>query len=110
MLGFHHLRSRVLTSSGLEPFPSKNAWKRTLDYVMYGVGIFAPLALVPQILQIYRTKSGAGLSLSTWWLLSLFNALWAFYGAVHKDKHIFFANVLMFFFNSAIIIGILLYA
>ncbi len=109
MLGFHHLRSRILTSKGLEPFPSKNAWKRTLDYVMYGVGIFAPLALVPQILQIYTTKSGVGLSLTTWLLFILFNTLWATYGIVHKDTHIFLANILMAIFNSVVVIGILLY-
>lgn len=109
MDGFHHLRSRVLTSNGLEPFPSRNAWKRTLDYVMYGVGIFAPIALVPQILQIYTTKNGAGLSLLTWSFLVVFNILWTMYGAVHKDKHIFFASMLMGIFNGIIVIGILLY-
>lgn len=76
---------------------------------MYAVGIGAPLALVPQILQIYTTKSGAGLSLSTWLLLAVFNILWATYGALHKDTHIFFANVFMALFNSIIIAGILLY-
>src|SRR3989344_8821808 len=108
MLGFHHIGARIRATNGLEPFPSKNAWKRTLDYVMYGVGIFAPLALVPQILQIYTTKSGAGLALPTWLLFILFYTLWATYGAVHKDKHIFFANILMAMFNSVVVIGVLL--
>ena len=109
MNGFHHMRARVRAAEGLEPFPSRNKWKRFFDYLMYAVGIFAPIALVPQILQIYTTRSGAGLSLSTWLLLSVFNILWATYGAVHKDKHIFSANVLMATFNIVIVAGVLIY-
>ena len=76
---------------------------------MYGVGVFAPLALVPQILQIYTTKSSTGLALPTWILFIVVNTLWAIYGAVHKDKHILFANVLMALFNSTIVVGVLMY-
>lgn len=109
MIGFHHVRARMRKTQGLEPFPARNKWKRALDYVMYAVGVAAPLALVPQILQIYQTKSSAGLSLSTWGLLTFFNVLWALYGSAHKDAHLFFANILMVFFNSAIVVGIVLY-
>ena len=109
MLGFHHIGARIRATNGLEPFPSKHKGKRFLDYFMYVVGICAPLALVPQILQIYTTKSGAGLSLPTWLLFILFNTFWATYGVVHKDKHIFFANMLMAIFNSVVVIGVLLY-
>jgi uncharacterized protein with PQ loop repeat len=76
---------------------------------MYGVGILAPFALVPQILQIYTTRSSAGLSLLTWILLALINMLWALYGAVHKDTHIFFANAFIVLFDIVIVVGILLY-
>lgn len=109
MLGLHHMRSRALATQGLEPFPARSLLKRLLDYLMYGVGIFAPLALVPQILQIYTTKNGDGLSLPTWLLFVLINMLWATYGAVHKDKHILIANVLMGLSNSVIVVGVLLY-
>ncbi|MFA6279064.1 MAG: SemiSWEET family transporter [Candidatus Paceibacterota bacterium] len=96
-------------TKGLEPFPSKNAWKRYLDYIMYGVGLFAPVVLIPQILQIYTTQDASGISLTTWALFVVVNILWAFYGAVHKDKHIFFANILMMVANLIVVIGILLY-
>lgn len=109
MNGFHHVRARVRRAKGLEPFPSRNRTKRLFDYLMYAVGIAAPLALLPQIIQVYATKSGAGLSLPTWSLLALFNVLWATYGVLHKDAHILFANVLMMLFNGAVIVGILLY-
>ena len=109
MNGFHHLRARARKTHGLETFPSRNAAKRLLDYLMYAVGILAPLALVPQILQLYTSKSSVGLSLPTWSLLIVFNVLWAVYALVHKDKHILFANFMMALFNTSIVVGILLY-
>ncbi|MGD0328749.1 MAG: SemiSWEET family transporter [Minisyncoccia bacterium] len=109
MLGFRHIRARARLAKGLEPFPATNIWKRLLDYLMYGVGIVAPLALVPQIIQIYTTKSSTGISLLTWLLLACINALWALYGAVHKDKQLLFANILIVIFDLIIVIGILLY-
>lgn len=109
MLGLHHLRSRALVTQGLEPFPARGARKRFFDYLMYGVGIFAPLAVVPQILQIFTTKSSEGLSLPTWLLFVVVNTLWATYGAVHNDKHILFANIMMALFNATVVVGVLIY-
>ncbi len=109
MLGFHHVRARARLAKGLEPFPARGAWKRLLDYVMYGVGIAAPIALVPQIIQIYMAKNAEGISLITWLLFTLLNILWALYGAVHKDRLIFYANTFMIFFDLIIVAGILMY-
>ena len=109
MNGFHHLRARARVTRGLEQFPSRNKMKRLLDYLMYAVGILAPLALVPQIIQLYTTKSSEGLALPTWILFTIFNILWATYGVVHKDKHIIYANALMALFNSIVVAGVLMY-
>jgi len=109
MIGFRHLRKRARIAQGLEPFPARGAWKRFLDYLMYGVGIAAPIALLPQIFQIYETKNTAGISLLTWVLLTVLNTLWALYGAVHKDKQLFFANALIVLFDLVIVFGILVY-
>lgn len=109
MHGFHHLRKRMRGVEGLEPFPARSALTRRLDYLMYGVGLAAPLALLPQILQIYGTRSGAGVSLLTWVLLATANLLWMLYAIAHKDTHILFASMLMVGFHLAIIVGLLLY-
>ena len=105
----HHLRTRARVSEGLEPFPAHSVSMRALDYLMYGVGFLAPLALLPQILQIYSTRSGAGVSLLTWVLLATANILWIVYATVHKDKHILFASMLMVIFHLTIIVGLLIY-
>ncbi len=109
MHGFHHLRGRMRITKGLEPFPAKGAFKKFLDYLMYVVGIFAPLALLPQIIQLYSTQSAAGLSIVTWVSVTCINGLWGLYGAVHKDRQIFYANFLMASFDLVIVAGILLY-
>ena len=109
MHGFHHLRARMRLSGGLEPFPAHGGFKRLFDYLMYAVGIFAPLALLPQIHQLYATRNASGLSLVTWALICMVNALWAAYGLVHRDTQLFLANVLMMVFNLSILIAIWLY-
>lgn len=103
------MRARARFTKDLEPFPATGALKRFFDYLMYGVGILAPLALLPQIIQIYSTKSSVGISLLTWVLLVCINTLWALYGAVHKDTHIFFANAFLILFDLIIVVGILAY-
>jgi uncharacterized protein with PQ loop repeat len=109
MHGFHHLRERMRISGGLEPFPAHGAGKRFLDHLMYVVGVFAPLALLPQIHQVYATQNTSGLSLLTMALICIVNSLWALYGLAHRDTQLFLANILMMLFNSSILIAILLY-
>ena len=81
----------------------------TFDYVMYGVGIVQPLALVPQVLAIYVAHSKVGVSLATWILLTLFNTLWAIYGYTHKAAPILIANILLTVLDLAIVLGVLFY-
>ena len=109
MLGFHHIRSRARAAEGLEPFPSRNAWKRYLDYLMYAVGVLSPLALLPQIGSIYLNHATEGVSIETWLLLCLFNLLWINYGIVHGDKPIIISHSLFAVFNVIIVAGVLMY-
>ena len=109
MLGFHHLRSRALASQGLEPFPARSSWKRSLDHLMYGVSVLAPLALLPQIVSIYVDGEKQGVSFETWALLTLFSILWTLYGVVHKDKPIIIAHTLFTILNGSIAVGVLMH-
>lgn len=107
--GFHHIRRRAWLAKGLEPFPSKNTLRRILDYIMYAAGLLAPLAILPQILEIYGTKSSAGVSLTTWLLLMVSNVLWVLYSYIHRDRQLLLATSLMVISHLAVVIGILLY-
>lgn len=104
--GQQHIHARRRLFKHLEPFPSRGAWKRALDYLMYGVGIVQPIALVPQIVSIYGDGQVHGVSITTWVMLAVFNALWALYGAVHRDRPIMISNILLTILDFIIVYGI----
>lgn len=100
-----HARKRLYKY--LEPFPSKIALKRFLDYLMYFVGLIQWVALVPQITSIYIYDHVSGISITTWCLLAFFNFLWALYGYVHAEKPILISNLIMGSLDILIVIGAL---
>lgn len=107
--GLHHIHARRRVARGLEPFPSKHWAKRLFDFLMFGVGVVQPLALLPQIKTIYIDHSTMGVSITTWMLLSVFNFLWATYGIIHRVIPMVIANVLLFALDVAIVVGALGY-
>lgn len=109
MSNLHHLHVRKRIYKNLENYPNTNQLKRALDYIMYGVAIVTPLALLPQVFQLFTYKDAAGLSLLTWVLLGCLNFLWIVYALVHKEKPILLANVLMGILNFTLVCGIVLY-
>ncbi len=108
-LGFRHIHQRQQVTAGLEPFPARGTFKHYLDRFMFVIGIVQPVALLPQVIAIYGSHQTQGVSLATWLLLTFFNAMWAIYGAVHKDKPITIANVLLTVLDLAIVFGVLFY-
>ena len=76
---------------------------------MFVVAFMVPVALIPQVVDIYTKQNAQGLTLVTWVLLTAGNMLWALYGLVHRDKPIIVANVLVTLLNIAVIVGILKY-
>jgi len=107
--GLHHLSLRKRLAKGLEPYPSRDVLKRALDHLMFFVAFFVPVALLPQVFQIYIHHSAAGLSIYTWSALTVANILWAFYGYVHKDKPILIANILITILNFSVVVGIVMF-
>ena len=105
---FHiHVRKRIHAG---HPFPSRRPFLRRFDYLMYIVAIFAPLALVPQIVAIYGTRDVSGLALPTWIMLGGINLLWTIYGILHRSFPVVLANALFFLLHIVGVIGILLFA
>jgi len=96
----HHIhRRRRRAGPALSPF----------DYLMYGVGMVQPLALVPQVVAIYINHSKVGVSMATWLALTVFNILWAIYGYRHRAWPIMIANVMLAVLDVAIVLGVLYY-
>lgn len=109
-IGQQHLHARERIFTNLEQFPSALPWKRVLDYTMFAVGILQPIALLPQLYEIYIVRQVAGLSVVTFVAFGLCNVLWAIYGAVHRTMPVLISGVLFVFLYAAIVFGILMYS
>ncbi|MDO8514373.1 MAG: PQ-loop domain-containing transporter [bacterium] len=109
MKGLHHLHLRKRISRGLEPFPARTLWKRSLDKVVLGVGIIGPLASIPQVLKIYLVQDATGLSGISWGIWALLDIPWIIYGLVHRERPIIVAYSLWFTVNSLVFIGAMMY-
>ena len=107
--GLHHLHLRKRLYKNLENYPHPQFLKRALDRMMFGVAFVAPVVLMPQVIQLYTSKSAEGLSLPTWFLLGAINFLWALYGFVHKEKPVVISSFFMGILNMSIAVGIVLY-
>ena len=108
-LGSAHLMLRKRLFKNLEPYPHPEKFKRYFDKFMFVVGSFAPLALLPQVTQVYLQHNVDGLSVSTWVLLGIINGLWATYGFLHKERPILIANLGMAILDASIVAGVLLF-
>lgn len=87
----------------------KRHGSKAIDRLIYAAAVGAPLALVPQAVQIYTTHSVAGLSYPTWALLAALNALWVLYGFAHRERPIILSNAAFVALDLAILSGIFLY-
>ena len=68
-----------------------------------------PLAGLPQVIQIFHTKSADDLSLSSWVAYQLVTVLWLIYGITHKEKPIIWYQGLWLIVQTLVIIGIIRY-
>lgn len=108
-LGNEHLHARRRLFKNLSPYPHPDILRRRLDTVMLVIGPLAPLALLPQVLELYRIQDASTFSLLTWCALTATNLLWTVYGLLHREPAVLFANIGFAILNSAIVIGIVLY-
>jgi MtN3 and saliva related transmembrane protein len=108
-LGVRHISRR--RKSRLSGLPTRGSiLKNALDLLIYPVAIAAPLALLPQVIQIYQTRDTGSLALPTWFILGSLNLVWLVYGLVHRDKPIMLTNLMLACMNFAVVVGIVLYS
>ena len=104
----HHIHLRKQASKKLEAYPHPVTWKRWLDRTVYVTGVLGPLMTLPQVLNVWESKSTSGVSPETWINYSVYSAIWIVYGFAHKEKPIILSNGLFFIFNALVAIGTLL--
>ncbi|HRH24518.1 MAG TPA: SemiSWEET family transporter [Candidatus Paceibacterota bacterium] len=110
MIGFdHHLHLRKRVYKKLEQYPNPDTLKRFLDKAMVFVGIAGPLAMLPQVYQVFATQDAKGLSIITWFIWTLTSALWLTYGVIHKETPIVVSNSIYIALHVTIVVAILVF-
>lgn len=104
-----HLRKRKHPSAKGTPYPHPSRKIAFLDRVVLLVAIIGPLANIPQIMEVYLQRNGAGVSLASWTLYAVFNTIWIVYGIVHKERTILLAHLFWFITQIVVIVGVILY-
>ena len=107
--GMQHVAARKRVFTSLSPFPHPSGFRRYFDFLIYIVGTLAPLALVPQVVEIFSTRSAEGFALVSWTAFVCINALWVAYALLHRERAILIANAGMGIMNASVVLGILLY-
>ena len=105
----HHLSLRKRIFRNLEQYPHSDRLKRLVDEAAYVVGIVTPLFSIPQLYEIWHNHSAVGVSLSTWTVFTLSSVFWLFYGILHGERPIIISQILWFFLQLAIVVGIVIY-
>ena len=109
-LAVRNLARRREKARQLKGFPTRTSiLKDALDILIYPIAIVGPIALLPQVIKLYITHDAAGLALSTWLILGLFNLVWLYYGFVHRERPIIITNLMLLTFNFTIVFGILIF-
>lgn len=73
------------------------------------VAIAGPLMTLPQIYQIFSTKTAQGISLTTWGLYCVSSAVWFLYGLKIKDKPLIIASFLWVLMEALVVAGTVIY-
>lgn len=80
-----------------------------LEKVLRSLSVFTMLMTVPQVLAIWVSGDAHNVSLLSWAAYLLSACLWFVYGLRKRDKTIYLACVGWILFDTAIVIGVLLY-
>lgn len=106
---FLHLHKRKRVHVKLEKYPHPNKLKRIMDRIIYFIAVLGPVTALPQIIKIWIEQTAAGVSVFFWVAGFIGAFFWMFYGYLHEEKPIIFANILWILIQGLIVLGILIY-
>lgn len=92
-----------------ERAPGRAGPKRSLEYTVAIVGSLEPAFALPQIIQLYSTRSGGDLSLETWAFGTLADLLFLYYGVRIRSLAVGLSAAMWVVVDAIIIVGILMY-
>lgn len=80
-----------------------------VDKCIYGIGLIAVLANMPQLWNIWVVKNSAGVSLISWTGFLVGSLFWFCYGLLHKEKPIMVINAFLIVVQGGIVLGLLVH-
>jgi len=107
--GLFHFHRRKRINERNDPYPHPDKLKRFVDRAIYVVALLGPVMTIPQILKIWVSQNATGVSLLSWLAYLFIAFFWVFYGILHREWPIIFANILWAIAQVFVVIGILLY-
>lgn len=93
-----------------EPPEPQTMQRKAVNKLIFFVAAIQPLGVLPQSIAIYRHHNVSGVSITTWVLLMLFEAMWAWYGYLEKQKAVFISGVLFVIFDLSVVIGAIVFS
>ena len=76
---------------------------------LLGLSIFTIVMTVPQILTIWVTHQGSGISMLSWGAYLISALAWFWYGLKKADKNIYLPCIGRILLDSAVVVGALVY-
>jgi MtN3 and saliva related transmembrane protein len=80
-------------------------WTGLGSYIGYAAGALTVVALLPQVIRVWRTRETHDLSLSTFAMLLFAAALWLTYGVIRSDWPVIGTNSGLVLLNGALLIA-----
>lgn len=84
--------------------------KEFFDYIVYFFTVATPLFELPQAYVIYANQSAQDVSFATWAFFLLDNIVWIVYAVKRRVVPLLITTILYLIIETAILVGIVLYA
>ena len=107
MPGIPHLHLKKIKC---DMHPDKNGLIRFYDKFICSVGLFGPIATIPQLYNVWIEKNASGVSAFSWSAYLSIALMWIGYGILHKEKPIIIIYSGWVIVDLLIVIGVFLYA
>lgn len=108
-LGFFHFHLRKRIHQKHEKYPHPEKFRNFYDKLIYFVAFATPITNLPQLFEVWYSKSAQGVSFISWTMFAVISVTWLIYGIIHKEKPIIFMNALLIIVQSLIAIGAFVY-
>ncbi|HEY2003654.1 MAG TPA: hypothetical protein VGH44_00895 [Candidatus Saccharimonadia bacterium] len=94
------------------PVKSKQKWplqRRVINKVILAVAVIQPAGTIPQIVKIYSTHNASSISMLSWGIFVVFDAMWLWYGLAERQKAVILSGALFTLLEGIVVVEALLY-